>query len=194
MRKGNEQKNVLGHRENKWHIELGRTFSLIYWSKIYQFVANIKNDNRLKWMQFQIVRNCQFTNIRVNKFTPNVSPLCSYCKEAPELISHLYYYCPIVLNFWQDLRNFFSNFGVTIPIKDTLILFGYHEENSWSVVNTSILWAKHYIWVNKFKNTHLSLIAFKEILRTRVKELKEMCEYIQTIVNIFMIGFLFILD
>ena len=185
MRKENDFKNVLEQRESKWHTELGKIFSTTHWNKTYQCLSNIKNDNRLKWMQFQIVRNCLFTNVRVNKFTSTVSPSCSYCKDAPELISHLYYHCPIVLNFWQDLKNFFSKFGVSIPLSDTAILFGYHEEHPWTVVNMIILWAKHYIWVNKFKNTHLSILAFKAILKTRLKEIKELSEYYTNFSNQF---------
>ena len=42
--------------------------------------------------------------------------------------------------------------------------------------NLIILWTKHYIWANKFRNTHPSLLAFKVILGNRLREFKELCE------------------
>ena len=85
-------------------------YSIPFWSKTYRYVSSIRNDNRVKWVQYQIVRNSQFTNYKVNKFNPNVSALCSYCKEAEELVSHLYYRWPVVQNFWKELQIFMANF------------------------------------------------------------------------------------
>ena len=40
----------------------------------------------------------------------------------------------------------------------------------------TILWAKHYIWTNKVKNTHLSILSFRFVLFKRIEEVKELCE------------------
>ena len=168
--------NMLNSRESRWHSELGKAYSIPFWNKTYRYVADIKNDNRTKWMQFQIVRNCQYTNYRVNKFKPNVSPLCSYCKEDIELISHLYFKCPIVLNFWKEVKICLSGAGVELSLSENSVLFGDKKKPPNSLVNIIILWAKHYIWTNKFKNTHLSILSFKFVLFKRIEEFKELCE------------------
>ena len=57
---------TLAEREGRWHTELGCVFGLEYWNKIYTLTAGIKNENKIKFMQFQINRNCLFTNYKVN--------------------------------------------------------------------------------------------------------------------------------
>ena len=164
-------------KENKWHREIGKTYSVDFWNKAYFYTSSIKYDNKLKWMQYQIVRNCQYTNLRVNKFKPYISPLCSFCAECDETISHLYFGCRISKDFWHSLAQFLANSNILVPIHEATILFGFHNEDPNSVSNTIILWAKSYIWNVKFKNVHPSLDAFKSILKQRLVELKELFEF-----------------
>ena len=97
-------KTSLADREQKWHNELQCTFGTDFWNKIYSFTASIKHENKIKWLQFQINRNCLFTNYKVNKFKPHISPDCSYCSHQEnnansELVSHLFWGCDFVLKF-----------------------------------------------------------------------------------------------
>ena len=164
-------------RENKWHVELNKTFGVPFWNNLYNFTASIKHDNKIKWMQFQIVRNCQFSNYRVSKFKPNISPLCSYCENFDEKLSHLYFQCVKVEEFWDRVRDFFSFFDVIIPLNITTILFGYIRESSDSKINLIILVAKRYIWVNKFNETPLSINAFRNVFKKKLNEINDMFEY-----------------
>ena len=163
-------------RESKWHEELGTTFSTNFWTKTYQSLLSIKNDNRLKWLQFQIVRNCQYTNVRVNKFKPQISPLCTYCKTETEVISHLYFRCPITFAFLRQTKEYFQELGVTIILNEHNILFGNKNETPESIDNQILLWIKSFIWANKFKNSFLSLSVFLEVFKQRLREVKEMSD------------------
>ena len=64
----------------------------------------------MKYVHFQINRNSLFTNYKVNKFKPNVSPGCTLCEleevndPPPELISHLFYECVLVKSIWQEIQ------------------------------------------------------------------------------------------
>ena len=62
----------LAVRENRWHNELNSTFGIDFWNSTYNLTSTIKNENKMKWFQFQINRNCLFTNYKVNKFKPNI--------------------------------------------------------------------------------------------------------------------------
>ena len=108
--------NALVERELKWHNELGKTFGVQFWNNCYAFTSSIKNDNKIKWQQYQIVRNCQFTNKRVHKFKNNVSPLCTYCGLVEETISHLYFDCSLVSNFWQELHGWLGSLNINFLI------------------------------------------------------------------------------
>ena len=60
--------------EIKWQRELGCRYSLNVWSKTYSITAAIKDENRVKLLQFQNQRNSLNTNYRVNKFKLFISP------------------------------------------------------------------------------------------------------------------------
>ena len=128
-------------------------------------------------MQYQIVRNSQFSNYRVSKFKPNVSPLCSYCSRSDEKLSHLYFLCNKVQDLWSEVRNFFAPFSVIIPLDIATIIFGFSKEPPDSKINFIILAVKRYIWTNKFNLTPLSFNAFKNVLKKKLTEVKDMLEY-----------------
>ena len=116
-------------------------------------------------MNYQIVRNSQFSNYRVNKFKPNISPLCTYCQTENEKLSHLYFHCNKVQDFWIEMQNWFAQFNTNIPIRISTILFGHEKESPDSVINYTLLVAKRYIWTNKFHSTPLSFIAFSKNIK-----------------------------
>ena len=59
--------------ESKWHEQLGNVLSVPCWNSCYYFVSNIKNDNVIKYFQYQIVRGNLKTNDIVSKFIPLVN-------------------------------------------------------------------------------------------------------------------------
>ena len=103
---------VMSEREEIWRKELGSTFNIQFWNRAYSYVFNIKMDNRLKWFQYQITRNSLFTNYKVNKFKPYVSPQCSFCGENYELISHLFALCNHISTFWIKVQNWLGTLDI----------------------------------------------------------------------------------
>ena len=148
-------KTSLADREQKWHNKLQCTFGTDFWNKIYSFTASIKHENKIKWLQFQINRNCLFTNYKVNKFKPHISPDCSYCSHQEnnansELVSHLFWGCDFVLKFWQEIKEWLATLDTCLPLDRTILLFGILDQQSSSIVNYIILCGKNFIWRNKF--------------------------------------------
>ena len=74
LRHKSDAMKSLSRREQKWQEELDCTFSVEFWNRVYQLTADIKYENKIKWLQFQINRNSLYTNIKVNKFKPYISP------------------------------------------------------------------------------------------------------------------------
>ena len=185
LRKAKAVKNVLQSRQDKWHEELGHIYSTQFWRTTYQALPFIRYDNRLKWLQFQIVRKCLFTNFRVNKFKTHISPLCTYCRVENETISHLFFLCPITLTFLNQARDFFEELGVKINLDLSTIIFGNKEEKYDSVDNQIILWLKAFVWSNKFKNSHLSMSIFKTVFMNRLHEVKELAQFYENCKDIF---------
>ena len=76
-------------REFKWHTELQATFGTDFWGKTYSLTAGIQNENKIKWLQYQIVRNSLFTNYKVNKIKPHISPFCTFCGHLGNILFFL---------------------------------------------------------------------------------------------------------
>ena len=168
-------------RERKWHTELGRVYGVNVWNGIYQQCSDIKNDNKLKWLQYQINRGSLFTNFRVNKFKPQISPNCSFCTNSIELISHLFFDCDIVLAFWLEVKNWILQFKMNIPLEIKTLIFGDEKKQVDDPCNYIILVAKYYIWRSKFQNTTLTLSAFKNFLKFKLEDHKNALEYVDKV-------------
>ena len=131
LKKKSNLRRILSKSESKWHAELGCTFSVDFWNQTYNLTSNIKNDNRMRWFQFQINRNSLFTNFRVHKFKNYISPRCSFCSHLVgvphhnELISHLFFECEFVLFLWQEVRAWLENFNLILDLSRCKLLFGF---------------------------------------------------------------------
>ena len=168
----------LSSEEEKWHRELGNFYASDFWNATYRLTSEIKNENKRKWIQFQINRHCLHTNHKVNKFNPLVSPLCTFCQleniENPshELISHLFFSCGIVQMFWKSVGSWLASLDIAFPFDQLTLLFGCHNQSSFSVINYVILSAKYYIWVSKLKKQLIDLRAFKKVFLFQLEGLK----------------------
>ena len=183
LRKHLNLKTSLSTRENRWHTELQQTFGIEFWNNTYNLAASIKNENKMKYLQFQINRNSLYTNYKVNKFKPHISPICTYCiannnqDNNTELISHLFYNCVYVMELWQQIKDWLSTLNLVLPLEKNKILFGVFEESSNSSINYIILCTKYFIWRSKFTNINLSLSIFQKYLFLKLNELKEAFNY-----------------
>lgn len=82
LRKKVNLNTTLTERESRWHNELNCTYGVLFWDKSYNLTSTIKNENKMKWLQYQINRNSLFTNYKVNKFKNQISPNCSLCSHV----------------------------------------------------------------------------------------------------------------
>ena len=125
----------------------------------------MQNNNQLKWLQCQVLRNSLFTNNRVCKFKPWISDQCDLCGHHVENPLTLFTQCPVVVSFWADIKKYFEYFDHDLPTSRLQILFGIHSETSDSVKNIAILLGKRTIWISKFKKIHPKLEHFKNLLK-----------------------------
>ena len=174
----------LTERENKWHAELKCTYGTNFWNRTYNLAASIKHENKIKWLQYQINRNSLFTNYKVNKFKPHVSPNCAFCSHNEEfshleLVSHLFWDCDFVLKLWQEVKIWLATLNYNLPLDRTKLMFGLHDQASSSVLNYVILCVKYFIWKTKFQSKDLSLPIFQKYLKSKLEDLKDAYIYIE---------------
>ena len=141
----------IGIREEKWANELGTNPGINFWNNSYKLTSKIFYSNKIKWLQYQIVRNCLKTNIIVSKFT-QISPSCTFCQTVPESISHLFWDCNITKTFIENIRTLLYAAGVDFAFSKNSFLFGTTPGMSNSLCNLIANFMKLFIWISRCKN------------------------------------------
>ena len=156
--------NSLIRRESKWHAELNAALSIEYWTKSRQLCAEIQFDNRVRWLQFQIIRNLLPTNVIVSHFK-NVTRFCDYCGLEEELLIHLFWSCNVVKQFIENVKIFLSQVSYEFKPTKLAFLFGQHDLDSQHPKSYLILQLKKYIWATKFKSRQLIVPEFVKLFK-----------------------------
>ena len=164
--------------ENKWHLELGTTFSLIFWDKIWSLTKFALCTNKMKWINLQILRYILPTNYTViNKYNINQDPGCSFCLNHDERLSALVWSCPVVRDFWTMVGNILSNYFPQFKLGKKEAIFGDYNSKGNSVINTLILLAKQFIWIQKFGSKLLCEVEFINFMRKELNILQEVMKF-----------------
>ena len=137
--------NAIKIREEKWYEEFNNRFSVDFWKKYWAFIKEIEYENKIKGLQYNIVRFSLKTNSTVHYFKSYVSPLCTYCGLENEGIPHLFWYCNVVNNFYRDICDFFMLINIDVPFNKNKIIFGIHDKKPDTLSNFIILAMKQYI-------------------------------------------------
>ena len=142
----------IGLREEKWAQELGRNPGINFWNNCYIYTTKIFYSNKIKWLQYQIVRNSLKTNVIISKFT-QTGPNCTFCQNAPETISHLFWECSKIKTFIESIRLHLITSGLDIAFSKNSFLFGRPPGILNNIYNLISDFLKLFIWNNRCKNS-----------------------------------------
>ena len=167
------QKFNSSDKEKIWHQELSAILSIDAWNRYYQLVTGITLDNRIKWLQYQILRHLLKTNNIISHFT-DTTRSCTFCKESnsTETISHHCHDCATVSKIWNSLKNYITEHETEHFLTKINILFGVKSEGSMSLKNLLILISKQYFWKCRIKKKLPSFIGLKHALKDYLENLK----------------------
>ena len=103
--------------------------------------------------------------------TQSDSPLCDFCEEELETIEHLFFHCPKVCMFWDDLKVLLNSLNITVSFDIKDVLFGILDtDNISNLVNYILLESKYFIYhckLNKgFLCIRLLVDKFKKTFQT----------------------------
>ena len=157
--------------EKKWQREINATFSIKFWDDCWNLLKNPHIDNKVKWLQFQIIRHILPNNYSVNKYNFNQTPDCSFCPPPSHLeqLQFLLWDCPKVNHFWLEVEVFLNIFYPSFFLSKRKAIFGDKEADI--VVNTILLWSKRFLWVQKFTTKKLNIVAYIKFLKNNLREL-----------------------
>ena len=151
----------------KWIAEFGHIHSY-RWYKIYQLLYKTTISTSARWFQFRLLHRILATNTFLHKIGIVTSNLCSFCKRDPETISHLFYQCPIISNFWMNVSQWLKDKCEHIDSLDFRkdeIIFGITNKNKADLtLNFIILSGKEYIYKCRTKQNIPLIQNFKSWL------------------------------
>ena len=108
--------------QKKWQVEIG-DINENEW-KSYFLSTKKWHEVNLRDFQYKINDSILVTNSFLAKLNKIDSGVCSYCKDKPEKIHHLFLSCPKVKNFWRELREWLNtNDNIEISLEDREIRF-----------------------------------------------------------------------
>ena len=139
--------------------------------------GGIRYHNRLRWLQYRILVKNLHTNDILSRYRRDVQNFCSFCTRERETISHLFYNCNIVREFYTTLSNLLLQLGLYFEINIKKCLFGNTNTKNDSFENLLLLYCKGYIWCCKYRNTLPTLAGFKLYV----------CQYLKTLQVIYTI-------
>ena len=108
---------------------------------------------KLRYFQYKVLSVKLVTNFHRNKWKPEVSPLCNFCKEHANVTSHVLYDCAIMTKLWHALTKWLSYMLKCNIVfdKPTVILNNYRGQHK-ELMNAIILIVNYYFYAQSCKN------------------------------------------
>ena len=151
----------------KWENEL-LSDKPLEWKKIYPLVYGCTKSTNLRWFQFRLIHRILSTNTFLHKIGITHNSYCSFCNNQPETITHLFWHCPVIQNFWQDTVEWVkSECGHIRTLQLSLldIITGIQsKQKADKVLNFILFQAKYFIYKAKYNNHIPNLQHFKRYL------------------------------
>ena len=115
----------------KWEneIQLNNNFS---WQHIHQLPFKCCLSTSTQWFQYRLCHRILATNYLLQKIGIKDSNICSFCKNEPETLCHLFYNCPMVFDFWNELKQWLQskcNHLDNVIFSKTDIMLGITTQN-----------------------------------------------------------------
>lgn len=111
------------------------------------------------------------TNTYLLKCNISVSALCDFCNMEIETLSHLFWECLFVQQFWTEMSVFLKDHDIDINFNQNITTFGITISNSdpkIQVKNFMILLGKYFIFRSKCLKNMLSFVHFKSYLKQKL--------------------------
>ena len=118
----NDQYKNLSLR-NKWNNVLNTTINDDEWNKIFRNCFKTVCRNDLILLQFHIIHRIVGTRSHLQKININNCTFCDFCQSSSETIYHLFAACPVVIEFWRNVRQWLQSLGIYINLTPITLIW-----------------------------------------------------------------------
>jgi len=143
----------LMYAKSKCEINFNATFDFKDYENSLVNLYGITPYTKLRSFQYRLLQNGLITNKHLYKWKLIDTPLCSFCAQETENISHLFITCNITARLWTELKNWIKNKGYQKNIDINNIILNNIENDPKHVINLVVLIAKQYIYKTRCLKT-----------------------------------------
>ena len=112
-----------------WENELAVTFSDDWWDGALHAINSSSSCARLNLIQFKVLHRIHFSKARLSKIYPNLSDVCDRCSLAPANLTHMFWSCPSLVEYWRYFFDLLSEvLEITLDPSAQIAIFGIPEE------------------------------------------------------------------
>lgn len=152
----------------------------IVWKKVWLLPNQYLITNKIKEVSFKLIHRIYPTKHFLVKFKSDIDTNCTFCNNSLETMVHLYWYCPHVKPFWENVCEFIcKNIDADFMLFWKYVLFGifknqrdYHDTNNIYIINLILLLAKFHIHKCKFSGKKPCFILFKKEMELYIDSIR----------------------
>ena len=100
--------------------------------------------------QYKIIHRILSTNALLYKYRLKETHLCSFCNETKETISHLFWGCTVIRNFWREISRILKE-QCNLETPNTAVEIVLGSETLSNLENFIVILIKYYIYSSKLK-------------------------------------------
>ena len=133
-----------------WERELSMTIPDDTWDNLLiTFFQSVK-PTKLRYFQYRLLTKRLTMNTLRARWDPDISPMCTFCKEHCETSIHLLYECRWTRPLWDKLQRIMNHFYQNnINITLSLIILNNVNGKDKQILNMLIIIMKQYIYSQK---------------------------------------------
>ena len=149
----------------KWSEKLQIQLTQEDMSEYYSLNFGCTVESEMRSFQYKILHRVLTTN-RFLQLCKIKEDLCYYCNTVPETLEHLFWECPVIAIFWNNLANTLSPYlDLQGALSLTSVLLGVKQVNNSKLINHLINLTKKYIYTTKCIGGVLSTVAIVEKIK-----------------------------
>lgn len=113
------------HIKEAWISDIGEEISDALWAQGLNRIKTCSVNARLQLIQFKVIHRLHFSRTKLNRIFPSVSATCDKCKSDDGTLGHLFWSCPKLRTFWDDIFHLYSEvYGKQLTPDSLLVILG----------------------------------------------------------------------
>ena len=158
--------------QKKWLIdcELANKKN-INWTSAYCLARRCTKSTKLIEFHLKFLHRRMPTNNFLCKIGLQDNTNCTFCKETPETLIHLFWSCEKISSFWNDVTEWLRKshlISEDFTMENTIALGLRPDTSKFALqINYCLLLARYQIWLAKTKAKLSSLLQYLHLLKSR---------------------------